>query len=80
MALLKVMFPSRLDISPNSIHTKRRIWQESISALLLTDKGCHIPPKQEMAFAQSRHSEYPPYLLGFLGTPGERYVENLKVS
>lgn len=33
-----------------------------------------------MMFAESRDSEYPPYLLDFLGTPGERYVENLKVS
>jgi hypothetical protein len=70
----------RLDISPNSIHTKRRIWQESVSALLLTDKGCRIPIKQEMVFTESRDSEYPPYLIDFIGTPGERYAENLKVS
>ena len=32
-----------------------------------------------MDFVQARDSEYPPYLLGFSGTPGERHVENLKV-
>ncbi len=32
-----------------------------------------------MEFKQARHNEYPPYLLGFEGTPGERHVENLKV-
>jgi len=33
-----------------------------------------------MVYAQPRDCEYPPYLLKFLGTPGERHVENLKVS
>jgi hypothetical protein len=33
-----------------------------------------------MIFAQARESEYPPYLLYFGGSPGERHVENLKVS
>jgi len=70
----------RLDISASSIHTKRRIWQESITALLLTSPEGHIPSNQPMAFAQARDSEYPPYLLGFMGTPAERHVENLKVS
>lgn len=79
-SIFTLIFLSRLDTSPNSIHTKRRIWQESISVLLLTDKECHIPLKQEMAFAGSRNSEYPPYLLAFLGTPGERHAENIKVS
>lgn len=32
-----------------------------------------------MEFALARDSEYPPYLLAFAGTPGERHVENLKV-
>ena len=32
-----------------------------------------------MVFAQGRDSEFPPYLLDFCGTPGERHVENLKV-
>ena len=69
----------RLDISSSSSHTKRRVWQEAISALLLIDPDCAIPKKQVMAFAQARDSEYPPYLLNFMGSPGERHVENLKV-
>lgn len=32
-----------------------------------------------MLFAQARDSEFPPYLLDFRGSPGERHVENLKV-
>lgn len=69
-----------LDISSFSPHTKRRIWQESISALLLTSSECKIPDNQCMAYAQARDSEFPPYLLDFSGSPGERHVENLKVS
>lgn len=75
----RLMVSRRLDTSATSIHTKRRIWQESISALLLISPDCKIPKKQSMSFAQARDSEFPPYLLDFLGTPGERHVENLKV-
>jgi hypothetical protein len=32
-----------------------------------------------MQFAEARDYEYPPYLLDFMGSPGERHVENLKV-
>ncbi|KAF9568432.1 hypothetical protein CPC08DRAFT_702456 [Agrocybe pediades] len=73
------IFSPRLDVSSTSIHTKRRIWQEAISALLLTNSDCKIPKRQSMTFAQARDSEFPPYLLDFLGTPGERHVENLKI-
>jgi hypothetical protein len=68
-----------LDISVSSVHTRRRIWQESITTLLLTSPECRIPKQQRMIYAQAKDSEYPPYLLHFLGTPGERHVENLKV-
>ena len=33
-----------------------------------------------MAFAETRDCVHPPYLLNFMGTPGERYAENLKVG
>ena len=33
-----------------------------------------------MQFLQARDWEYPPYLQNFLGSPGERHVENLKVG
>ncbi|KAJ8083971.1 hypothetical protein PM082_002738 [Marasmius tenuissimus] len=73
------VFSPRLALSYPSPHVKRRIWQESISTILLTSPECKIPSKQKMLFAQSRDSEFPPYLLDFLGTPAERHVENLKI-
>ena len=33
-----------------------------------------------MHYIQARNSEFPPYLVKFQGSPGERYVENIKVS
>lgn len=68
-----------LAISYLSPHVKRRIWQESITTLILTSPECKIPSKQSMSFAQARGFEFPPYLLDFAGSPGERHVENLKV-
>ncbi|KAG7099182.1 hypothetical protein E1B28_001051 [Marasmius oreades] len=73
------VFSPRLALSYPSPHLKRRIWQESISILLLTSPECKIPPQQKMVFAQARDSEFPPYLLNFLGSPAERHVENLKI-
>ncbi|KAJ7783745.1 hypothetical protein DFH07DRAFT_788969 [Mycena maculata] len=73
------IFSPRLDISTTSIHTKRRIWQESITALFLTSPETRIPEKQPMEFSQARDAEYPPYLLAFAGTPGERHIENIKI-
>jgi len=73
------VFSPRLDISFLSPHIKRRIWQESVTTLILTNSDCKIPSKQIMAFAQARDFEFPPYLLGFTGSPGERHVENLKI-
>ncbi|KAI0669823.1 hypothetical protein C8Q78DRAFT_147795 [Trametes maxima] len=73
------IFSPRLDLSPTSPHTKRRIWQEALSTLLLTDEDCRIPKTQRMEYKQSRDGEYPPYLLHFAGSPGERHVENLKI-
>ncbi|KAF8078665.1 hypothetical protein FPV67DRAFT_1465988 [Lyophyllum atratum] len=70
---------SGLDVSSSSPHTRRRIWQESITTLFLTNSECAIPKEQTMAYAQARDSEFPPYLLDFCGTPGERHVENLKI-
>jgi hypothetical protein len=59
---------------------RRRIWQESIGALILTDEACRIPPGQKMRYSEPVNFEWPPYLLDFRGTPAERHVENLKVS
>jgi len=32
-----------------------------------------------MNYAESTRNEYAPYLLNFLGSPGERHAENVKV-
>jgi hypothetical protein len=69
----------RLDISPSSAHAKRRIWQEAISTIFLTTPSCKIPKEQRMEYAESSRNEYAPYLLNFLGSPGERHAENVKV-
>ncbi len=73
---------SSIDLSPSSQHIKRRIWQEAISTLFLTEPECSIPETQLMLFAQTRDVtvNYPPYLLNFEGSPAERHVENLKAS
>lgn len=73
------VFSPRLDISPSSVHLKRRIWQEAISTLFFTDPETRIPEAQAMNYAQARDSEYPPYLLDFAGSPGERHAENIKI-
>jgi len=33
-----------------------------------------------MRYIQARNSEFPPYLVKFQGSPGERHVENIKVN
>nr|GAT44157.1 predicted protein [Mycena chlorophos] len=73
------IFSPRIDLSSNSIHTKRRIWQEAITTLFLTNHDCRIPANQPMTFAEARDAEYPPYLLQFRGYPAERHVENIKI-
>ncbi|KAL5495406.1 hypothetical protein ACEPAI_869 [Sanghuangporus weigelae] len=73
------IFSPRLDLSVSSSHVKRRTWQETITTLLLTSHECRIPQEQPMIYASAKDSEYPPYLLGFRGSPAERHVENLKI-
>ncbi|KAJ8486761.1 hypothetical protein ONZ45_g14559 [Pleurotus djamor] len=73
------VFSPWLDLSPSSLHVKRRIWQETLTTLILTASDCKIPEGQAIMFAQARDLEYPPYLLDFAGTPAERHVENMKI-
>ncbi|KAI0032741.1 hypothetical protein K488DRAFT_78307 [Vararia minispora EC-137] len=73
------IFSPRIDLTPSSPHLRRRIWQESVSTLILTDTDCRIPREQAMRFIKGSDLEYPPYLLEFLGSPGERHVENLEI-
>ncbi|KAF8521485.1 hypothetical protein JB92DRAFT_3082021 [Gautieria morchelliformis] len=73
------IFSPHLDISNKSHHTRRRIWQESITVILLGSHECAIPKSQKMEFSESQDCQWPPYLLEFQGTPAERHVENLKI-
>ncbi|OCH96097.1 hypothetical protein OBBRIDRAFT_787550 [Obba rivulosa] len=73
------IFSPRVDLSPSCPHTKRRIWQEALTTLLLTSAETKIPKEQTMQFKEARDDEYPPYLLNFLGSAGERHVENLRI-
>ncbi|KAH9178928.1 hypothetical protein EDB89DRAFT_2172217 [Lactarius sanguifluus] len=51
------VFSPRLDVSPSSPHTRRRIWQEAITALFLTSPECKIPDKQPMVLRGKGHVE-----------------------
>ncbi|CAG7849321.1 SubName: Full=Uncharacterized protein {ECO:0000313/EMBL:CCA70937.1} [Serendipita indica DSM 11827] len=73
------IFSPKLDLTINSPHLRRRIWQESIGTIILTDEGCRIPLHHQMQFSEAINFEWPPYLLNFAGSPGERHVENLKI-
>jgi hypothetical protein len=72
-----------LDISPSSKHLKQRIWQESITTLLLAAPQCKMPSSQKLIFVDGNEDtseeSTPPYLLHFSGSPAERHIENLKV-
>lgn len=73
------IFSPHLDLSPSTVHVRRRIWQETVSALLLTSPDCKIPKSQPMDFVLHREKRWPPYLYKFQGSPAERHVENLKI-
>lgn len=59
-------------------HITRRIWQESISTLLLAGSDFRMDEQKKLAFARLEKSA--PYLLNFGGTVAERHVENIKVG
>lgn len=58
-------------------HVKRRVWEETLSIILLTGKEYRMPVGCVTAFSASE--KWPPYLLFFRGTPAERHLENLMV-
>lgn len=68
------VFSPRLHLSR---HVKRRIWEETLSTILLTAREYRMPLESLVAFSASE--KWPPYLLAFQGTPAERHVENLKL-
>ncbi|KAG8819628.1 hypothetical protein FRC19_009638 [Serendipita sp. 401] len=73
------IFSPKLDLTANSPHIRRRIWQESIGTLVLTEEISKIPAGHKIKYSEPEDFEWPPYLLDFHGTPGERHVENLKI-
>lgn len=70
-----------LDIySPNldlEKHVKRRVWQETLSIILLSGKEYRMPIESVITFSAS--DTWPPYLLFFKNTPAERHIENLMI-
>ncbi|PWN43949.1 hypothetical protein IE81DRAFT_287997 [Ceraceosorus guamensis] len=68
------IFSPALDLDK---HVKRRIWQETLSTLLLCARPYHMRPGKVVAFSIA--DDWPPYMLWFEGSPAERHVENLKI-
>lgn len=68
------IFSPALDLDK---HVKRRIWQETLSTLLLCASPYHMRPGKVVAFSIA--DDWPPYMLWFEDSPAERHVENLKI-
>ncbi|BGP51645.1 hypothetical protein JCM10450v2_007595 [Rhodotorula kratochvilovae] len=68
------IFSPQLDLAK---HLSRRVWQESLAALLLCSPKLAMQATQKLQFSQDK--DLPPYLLNFKGSPAERFVENLKI-
>lgn len=72
-------------------HVTRRIQQETISTLLLAEPEYKVRrrPNEPLVFCnlietneakeEPAQTEFPPYLLDFRGSQGERHLENLKI-
>lgn len=60
-----------------SKHIAHRVWQETISLVLLTAADFAMAHGFKLRFA--REPGCAPYLLAFQGTPAERLVENIQV-
>ncbi len=70
------IFSPVLDITK---HIKRRIWEETLSILILCGREYHMPLEQVIAFSMSEEDNWPPYLIDFQGSVAERHIENLKI-
>ncbi|KPV73435.1 uncharacterized protein RHOBADRAFT_55175 [Rhodotorula graminis WP1] len=68
------LFSPSLDVSK---HIVRRVWQESVAALLLCSPEFAMPSSSRLDFSQD--PQLPPYLLHFGGSVAERLIENLKI-
>ncbi|ETS64208.1 hypothetical protein PaG_01447 [Moesziomyces aphidis] len=60
-------------------HIKRRVWQETLSIIILCAPEYHMPLEQVIAFSVSDDERWPPYLIDFRGSVAERHIENLKI-
>lgn len=47
--------------------------------MFLTNPETRIPVSQQMAYDEAPNGEWPPYLVNFQGSAGERHAENIKV-
>ncbi|SPO28705.1 uncharacterized protein UTRI_04583 [Ustilago trichophora] len=70
------VFSPVLDITK---HIKRRVWEETLSILILCGREYHMPLEQVIAFSVSDEDKWPPYLIDFQGSVAERHIENLKI-
>ncbi|KAJ1033853.1 hypothetical protein NDA16_000061 [Ustilago loliicola] len=70
------IFSPVLDITK---HIKRRVWEETLSILILCGREYHMPLEQVIAFSVSDEDNWPPYLIDFQGSVAERHIENLKI-
>ncbi|EST06865.1 hypothetical protein PSEUBRA_003659 [Kalmanozyma brasiliensis GHG001] len=70
------IFSPVLDITK---HIKRRVWEETLSILILCGREYHMPLDQTIAFSVSDEDKWPPYLIDFQGSVAERHIENLKI-
>lgn len=73
------VFSPYIDVTRSSPHIKRRVWQETISTILLASPGLKMPEEQVVSYSEPRGKLWPPYLIDFRGFPSERHAENLKV-
>lgn len=70
------LFSPVLDITK---HIKRRVWEETLSIIILCGREYHMPLEQVIAFSVSDEDKWPPYLIDFQGSVAERHIENLKI-
>ncbi|BGP65895.1 hypothetical protein NBRC10512_004184 [Rhodotorula toruloides] len=68
------IFSPHLDLSK---HIARRVWQETVAALVLCSPIYAMPPKRKLVFTED--PQLPPYLLAFGGSVAERFVGDLQI-
>lgn len=60
------IFSPHIDIEPwTSVHVKRRVWEETLSAVIMTSETMGMPPGKEVLYSESREGRWPPFLVNF---------------